>query len=45
LAASLPFGPDADQLRLFAEEFVEMAVKLEITTTAVVSRPPETEGQ
>ena len=44
LAAGLPAGPVADQLRLFAKEFTEMAAEVEAATAVVIVKQPETAG-
>jgi hypothetical protein len=45
LAAELPTdAPAAEQLRLFAAEFAEMATQLELAGTAVLIQKPPAEG-
>jgi len=45
LAAMLPSdAPAAEQLRLFAAEFAEMANQLELASTTVLVKKPPSEG-
>jgi len=45
LAAKLPAdAPAAEQLRLFAAEFVEMATQLELAGSVVLIQKPPAEG-